>query len=107
MSGQYTIETRWRQGLERKGRDWVIRTLQTRTGQPDDAVLDVVFEEPYPTRDFCQRWCVEQDNKVGGAPIATKVAILLMVGVIIAGVMFGIRGLEHGAGFHTSTSDTH
>ncbi len=108
MSGQYTytIEQKWRAGLARKGRDWVLRELQRRAGQPDDAVLDVVYEEPYPTRDFCQRWCTEQDNKVGGPSIPVTVAILMMLVVIIAGLMFGIRDLRRNIPAHSQSSST-
>jgi hypothetical protein len=93
--GQFTIEQKWRAGLERKGRDWVTRELNTRVGQPDDVVLEVVYEEPHPTRDFCQRWCTEQSNKMGGPPIPTMVAILMMIVVIIAGLAFGISDIRH------------
>jgi hypothetical protein len=107
MSGQHTIEAKWREGLERKGTDWVKRELQTRAGQPDDVVLDVVFEEPYPNRDYCQRWCTERDNKMGGPSIPTLVVIGLMVIVMIAGVTFSIRDLERPRTLHSAPSDTH
>jgi hypothetical protein len=72
----------WRNALNAKGRDWVTAELQRRSGQPDDVVLDVVFEEPYPTREFCQRWCAEQDNRifhVSGYTIALLVALVLLI----------------------------
>jgi hypothetical protein len=107
MSGQYTIEAKWRAGLERKGSDWVKRELQTRVGQPDDVVLDVVYEEPYPTRDYCQRWCTEQENRMSGPSVPTLVAILMMVILIIAGLMFGIRDFERPHPMQSPPSDTH
>lgn len=57
-------ETAWRQALKAKGRDWVRAELQKRPGHPEDAVYDIVFEEPFPTRDFCQQWCAEEENKL-------------------------------------------
>jgi hypothetical protein len=57
-------ETAWRAGLQQRGKDWVLSELRTRPGRPDDAVYDVVFEAPYPTRAFCAQWCAEQDNKL-------------------------------------------
>jgi hypothetical protein len=57
-------ETVWRQALKAKGKDWVKAELQRRPGYPQDVVYDVVFEEPFPTRDFCQQWCAEEDSKL-------------------------------------------
>ena len=74
----------WRQALQRRGRDWVLRELNLRPGQPDDAVYDVVFEEPYPTRAFCRAWCAEQDNQlpvISGHTIAILVAVVVLVGL--------------------------
>jgi hypothetical protein len=107
MSGQYSIEAKWREGLKLKGPDWVKRELQTRVGQPDDVVLEVVYEEPYPTRDYCQQWCTEQENKMGGPSIPTVVAMLLMVIVIIAGVMFTVRNFDRPQRVQSPPSDTH
>jgi hypothetical protein len=72
----------WRKALDAKGRDWVSAALRQRPGQPGDVVLDVVFEEPYPTREFCQRWCAEQDNRMfhlSGHAIAIIVASIVLV----------------------------
>ena|ERR1700761_1137868 len=107
MSGQYSIEARWREGLERKGADWVQRELQTRAGQPGDVLLDVVHEEPYPTRDYCQQWCIAQENRVGRPSIPVLAAIGLMVLVLIAGVTFSIRDLDRPRTLHSAPSDTH
>jgi hypothetical protein len=57
-------EITWREALKAKGKDWVKAELQKRPGHPQDLVYDIVFEEPLPTRDFCQRWCAEEDNKL-------------------------------------------
>src|ERR1700761_4802993 len=56
-------EDAWRQALRTKGRDWVLAELNTRPGLPQDPLLDVVYVQPFPTREFCQRWCVEADNQ--------------------------------------------
>jgi len=57
-------ETVWRNALIAKGKDWVSAELRRRPGQPGDAVFDIVFEEPLPTREFCQRWCAEEENRL-------------------------------------------
>jgi len=75
-------EGAWRKALDAKGRDWVVAELRRRSGQPNDVVLDIVFEEPYPTREFCQKWCTEQDNRMfhpSGYSIAIIVASLLLI----------------------------
>ena len=106
-SSTYAIEAKWREGLNRKGRDWVTRELQTRVGQPDDVILDVVYEEPYPSRAFCQRWCIEQDNKTGGPSVATAVTMVILVVIIIAGVAFSISNFERRQPAQSAQSDTH
>jgi hypothetical protein len=88
-------EAAWRQALERKGRDWVNRELQFRVGQPHDSLLDVVYEEPHPTREFCQRWCTEQENKVAWLSPGTMGVMLILIIVMFAGVMFGSRDWDH------------
>jgi hypothetical protein len=57
-------EAVWREALIAKGKDWVLAELQRRSGRPGDSVFDIVFEEPFPTREFCQRWCAEEDNRL-------------------------------------------
>jgi hypothetical protein len=104
---QYIIEDQWRAGLKRKGRDWVTRELQTRAGQPDDPLLDVVFEDPHPTRDFCQRWCMEQDNGLGGVSWPMVAVMGIMVVVIIAGLAFSVHDFTRPQPVATRTSDTH
>ena len=57
-------EAAWRKALKVRGKDWVMAELHAKPGRPDDTLYDVVFEEPYPTRQFCFQWCAEQENKV-------------------------------------------
>jgi len=38
------IEGVWRKALQVKGKEWVLAELRRRSGQPGDALLDVVFE---------------------------------------------------------------
>jgi hypothetical protein len=87
-------ETRWRQALESRGRDWVAHELQLRTGQPNDYLWDVVFEAPHPTREFCQRWCAEQENKIMSPSPGITFAMLILIGVTIAGGIFAARDFE-------------
>ncbi|WP_158922614.1 hypothetical protein [Acidisphaera sp. S103] len=81
-------EEAWRTGLKTKGRDWVLAELNMRPGLPQDPLYDVVFEPPYPSREFCQRWCVETDNqylRLSGTGIATLVGLaILAIFVVMA-----------------------
>ncbi|PPQ34611.1 hypothetical protein CCS01_10165 [Rhodopila globiformis] len=38
--------------------------MNLRPGRPEDPLLDIVFVPPYPTREYCARWCNEQDNRL-------------------------------------------
>jgi hypothetical protein len=97
-------EARWRRALESKGRDWVTRELQFRSGQPHDCLLDVVYEEPHPTREFCQRWCSEQENKMVRLSPGTTFAMLILIVVMIAGAMFAGRDLERARHVQTASN---
>jgi hypothetical protein len=76
-------ETAWRKALRAKGRDWVIAELQRRPGRPGDAVYDIVFEEPYPTWDFCWLWCAEEDNRFIRLSRATTAALFFLILAIV------------------------
>jgi hypothetical protein len=79
-------QVNWRKALQTKGKDWVLNHLRSRPSQPGDTIYDVVFEAPFPTREFCQRWCADEDNKLfnlSGHTIALLVA--LVIAVICAG----------------------
>jgi hypothetical protein len=84
------VEAAWRKALEAKGRDWVDAELRKRAGQPDDVVLDVVFQEPYPTRAFCQRWSAEQDNRMFHLSGHAKAIIIAFVVLVV----FGIKAIN-------------
>jgi hypothetical protein len=82
-------ETVWRQALKAKGKDWVKAELQKRPGNPQDIVYDIVFEEPFPTRDFCQGWCAEEENKLfhlSWHALAALVAFFITVCCCVAAV---------------------
>jgi hypothetical protein len=72
----------WRAALQLRGRTWVRHALNSRHGQPGDPVFDVVFEPPYPTREFVQRWCSERGNEgfalSGHAKVLIAAALLLI-----------------------------
>ena len=76
-------ELAWRNALKAKGREWVTSELRARPGRPDDALLDVVFEPPYPPRSFCEQWCAEQDNHIFHVSWHTLAAIAALVLFII------------------------
>jgi hypothetical protein len=87
-------EAVWRSALERKGRDWVMRELQTRAGRPSDDLLDVTYEPPHPTREFCRRWCGEGGSR-GMRFSGLGLAMVLLVVVMVMGGMLAAGGLEH------------
>jgi hypothetical protein len=55
---------RWHAAMRSMGRPAVEAALRRRPGRPTDAVDDVGTELPYPTREFCEQWCTDQDNIV-------------------------------------------
>jgi hypothetical protein len=86
-------EQTWRNALEGKGKDWVTHQLRTRFGQPEDHLLDVVYAEPYPTREFCQRWCSSQDNKMFSMPTDSIVAIVILA-VLVCFSILAVSSLQ-------------
>jgi hypothetical protein len=82
------VEAAWRKALEVRGRDWVMAELRRRPGRPQDVVYDIVFEQPYPTRDFCEQWCTEQDNKL----FHVSWQLFVMIGVAAVAVVCGFFG---------------
>ncbi len=79
-------ETVWRTALMAKGKDWVSAELRRRPGQPGDAVYDIVFEDPLPTREFCQRWCAEEENRLVRFSWEKVAAIVFLVLTIVCAV---------------------
>jgi hypothetical protein len=78
-------EAVWQKALQVRGREWVIAELKRRPGQPRDPLLDVVFEEPYPTREYCQSWCAEEESHFHIFSWSTAAAgALLVVSVVCA-----------------------
>jgi hypothetical protein len=86
------VETTWRQALKAKGKDWVRAELQRRPGHPQDVVYDIVFEEPLPTRDFCQQWCAEEENKMLHLSWHTYAALVAFF-ITVCCCVAGVRGL--------------
>jgi hypothetical protein len=82
------VEAAWRKALDARGRDWVEAQLRLRWGQPSDVILDLVYQEPYPTREYCQRWCAEQDNRMFHVSGHTKAIIIALVLLIAFGAKF-------------------
>ena len=75
-------EAVWRKALEARGRDWVVAELRRRPGQARDPLLDVVFEEPYPTREYCHQWCAEEENRFhffSWSIVAAGALLLIMI----------------------------
>jgi len=88
-------EDAWREALRTKGRDWVLAELNTRPGLPQDPLLDVVYVQPFPTREFCQRWCVETDNQYLRLSGHTKGVLcgVLILGIFIAMAMHSLTSV--------------
>jgi hypothetical protein len=86
-------EAVWRGALERRGRDWVMRELQTRAGQPEDPLLDVTYEPPHPTREFCVRWCGERGR--GFRVSGTGLAMVVLVVVLMMGGMLAVSSWDN------------
>jgi hypothetical protein len=76
-------EAIWRKALQARGREWVVAELKRRPGQPRDPLLEVVFEEPHPSREYCQKWCAEEENRFHIFSWSTVAAAALLVIVII------------------------
>jgi len=68
---------RWRKAMETMGRISVEATLRRRPGRSYEPVLDIVDEPPYPSREFCERWCIEQDNVI--LPLTPKTAVIVLL----------------------------
>ena len=88
MRGEAATEPEavWRKALQARGREWVTAELRRRPGQPREPLLDVVFEEPYPTREYCQQWCAEEENRFHFFSWSTVAAGALLVIIIICGM---------------------
>jgi len=89
----------WRQGLRKRGKDWVLAELHRRAGGPDDVLLEVVFQPPYPTRAFCLQWCAEEESRIRVPPslrLALVVAVLTVVCVLKAVTSFQSLPAEQG-----------
>jgi hypothetical protein len=89
----YFDELDWRAALEKKGADWVARELGTRPGQPGDELLDVVYKRPYPTREFCQRWCDQEKRTFSMSP--TTIGIIASVAAVLILSRMAISSVEH------------
>jgi hypothetical protein len=72
----------------------VAHELQLRGGQPNDYLWDIVYEAPHPTREFCQRWCAEQENKITGPSPGITVVMVMLIVVTVAGGIFAARDFE-------------
>jgi hypothetical protein len=49
-------------------------------------LLEVVFEEPHPSREFCQQWCAEEENRFHVVSWSTVAAGALLLVIIISGI---------------------
>jgi hypothetical protein len=56
-------------------------------------MLDVVFVEPYPTREFAQRWCLEQENKLVSVS-GTTIACAALTAALLASLTMAVLSFE-------------
>jgi len=78
---------RWHDAMRRMGRAAVEAALRRRPGRPAERIDDIGSEPPYPTRAFCEQWCVEQDNIVYRFTPRTAVILTLIVAILACTVM--------------------
>src|SRR5579863_3841211 len=90
-------EETWRKALHARGTEWVQAELRRRPGRPEDTLYDVVFEEPYPTRQFCLNWCAEQDNRLFRFSGTTIAALGVFVLFVVCSFKAFQATSEHGA----------
>jgi len=76
--------------MRRMGRAAVTAELQRRRGRPAELIDDIGGEPPYPTREFCERWCTEQDNIL--FQFTPRMAVILTLVVFILACMVMARG---------------
>jgi hypothetical protein len=74
---------RWHDAMHRMGRVAVETALRRVPGRPTDVIDDVGGDPPYPTREFCERWCIEQDNVVFRFSLRTAVVLTLFGAAIV------------------------
>jgi len=67
--------------MKTMGRAAVEAALRRRPGRPADPIDDIGGEPPYPTREFCEQWCTEQDNILFQFTPRTGVVLTLLVAV--------------------------
>jgi hypothetical protein len=83
---------RWRDAMGRMGKVGVEVELRRRPGRPTDVVLDIGNEPPYPTREFCQQWCAEQDNILFRFSPRMGI-ILILFAVVIISLLHAVSGI--------------
>jgi len=83
---------RWRDAMATMGRTAVEAELRSRPGRPTDRVIDIGYAPPYPTREFCQQWCTEQDNRLFRFSPRVGIALTLFV-VLLVCVLEAFNGL--------------
>lgn len=82
-----THTERWHDAMCTMGRAAVEAALRRRPGRPTDRIDDVGGEPPYPTRAFCEQWCVEQDNILYRFTPRTAVILTLIIAILACVVM--------------------
>jgi hypothetical protein len=73
---------RWRDGLSLIGKPALMDQLRRYPGLPSDTVSDVPLHPPYPTREFCERWCHEAEHRS-----VRSYGTVIVTSVILAVVM--------------------
>jgi len=76
-------EKRWRAGLRLAGRGAVVQYLHAHPGAPGDPISDLPLHPPYPSREFCEKWCDQSELELakgygGVIVLATLLLVALM-----------------------------
>jgi hypothetical protein len=69
------------------GRAAVEAELGRRSGHPTELIDDIGGEPPFPTRQFCEQWCIAQDNMPFHFSLRMGIILILIVGIVASMVM--------------------
>jgi hypothetical protein len=74
---------RWTDALRRLGKEAVWARLSQHPGHPREPLDDIVYEPPFPTREFCQQWYTDEENafRVDPAKVGI-VAVLALIAIV-------------------------
>jgi hypothetical protein len=75
-------EDRWRQALKETGLQEVMRQLRCYPGRPEDVLSNLPLLPPYPSRAFCQQWCLDEEGREV-RPFFTMIITFALLAVLL------------------------